>query len=461
MSQAGQDGIHGRWEARRAPGDTRFAGMLIAWMALLGCEPGPRVRSPQTIMAPPPSGTPVWGFGASGTVVVNPSSGGDTPNSMASDGSSIYVAGADYVAGATDSAWRIERRVVLDGTLVTGFGAGGVLRTNPGTGADEPLAVLTSGVYLYLVGFDSSPGDREWRIEKRQTSDGQLDAGFGTSGVVTTNPSSGADEAALGLQDSSALYLIGTDEASGAGDISWRIERRLLSDGSLDSAFGTAGVVRSNPSSGSDRPLAAAWDGTWLYIVGFDSTSGNRAWRIEKRRGSDGSLDSAFGTAGIVSVNPSTGGDEATGILLDSSGMTICGYDEAPALGNTEWRIERRSVGDGSLVAAFGSGGVVTSDISSGRDTPRGLLLLSPTEFLVFGADASGASGSQRWRLELRMSASGGLVTAFGSGGSLVSDPSVYDDYAAAAVALSDRIIAGGPDYSPGDSRWRLHAWHR
>ena len=42
---------------------------------------------------------------------------------------------------------------------------------------------------MYVAGTDQSPGNNQWRIEKRLLSTGALDASFGTGGVVTNNPS--------------------------------------------------------------------------------------------------------------------------------------------------------------------------------------------------------------------------------------------------------------------------------
>ena len=45
-----------------------------------------------------------------------------------------------------------------------------------------------------FTGYDESPGagNEQWRIEKRNLSDGALVVGFGTGGVVTNDPSTGS-----------------------------------------------------------------------------------------------------------------------------------------------------------------------------------------------------------------------------------------------------------------------------
>jgi hypothetical protein len=79
---------------------------------------------------------------------------------------------------------------------------------------------------MYVVGEDAQPGNYQWRIEKRNLSDGALTAGFGTNGVVTSNPSPGDDFAIGGIAiDPTFMYVIGYDSLP--GNLEWRIEKRF------------------------------------------------------------------------------------------------------------------------------------------------------------------------------------------------------------------------------------------
>ena len=134
---------------------------------------------------------------------------------------------------------------------------------------------------MYVVGWDTSPGNSQWRIEKRSLTDGNLVTGFGTGGAVTSNPSTGADEAYNIAIDSTAMYVVGCDISPGKRQ--WRIEKRSLADGGPFSAFGAGGTVTSNPSAGPDAAFSIATDSTAMYVVGYDFSPGNNQWRIEKR----------------------------------------------------------------------------------------------------------------------------------------------------------------------------------
>jgi hypothetical protein len=179
-----------------------------------------------------------------------------------------------YVVGREGWQWRIEKRSLTDGSLVSGFGTGGVITGNPSTDLNHPCGIAIDSTAMYVVGVDSSPGNWEWRIEKRSLTDGSLVSGFGTGGVITNNPGTGLD-AALGIAiGSTAMYVVGTDEIP--GNRQWRIEKRSLTDGTLVSEFGTGGVITSNPSTSADGAYAIAIDSTAIYVVGTP-------WRIEKR----------------------------------------------------------------------------------------------------------------------------------------------------------------------------------
>lgn len=431
-------------------------------LAVTACTDPPR-PGPITLPGPPTSGAPAPGFGWAGTITVNPSGGIDEALDALRLNASLFVCGADSTLGGTDLQWRVQKWNASSGTPDSGFGVGGVLAANPSTGIDRLAAMASDGTHLYLVGFDSSAGDRGWRIEKRQATDGQLDAGFGASGAVTANPSGGPDEATGLVLDGSSLYVIGVDEVAGAGDWRWRIEKRQLSDGALVSGFGSGGVVTSNPSSGVDRPAAVTWDGTSLYVAGFDSNPGNRQWRVEKRGGSDGALDATFGTSGVLTFNPSTGLDEATALVLDGTAVLVGGFDEAPGIGDTQWRLERRAAGDGALISGFGASGTLTSNPSSGADEVRDVHRLSASILVVVGSDATPnpGAGDRRWRIEKRALSSGSLSAPFGTAGVVTSDPGTFDDVPSAVVSTGSTIIVVGSDFAPTDPRWRIQAWYR
>jgi len=393
------------------------------------------------------SGALVPSFGTDGVIISNNSVGIDFAAAIAIDSTAMYVVGYDESPG--NFQWRIEKRSLTDGSLVPGFGTGGVVTSNSSTGIDMAWDIAIDSTAMYVVGSDSSLGNAQWRIEKRSLTSGNLDPEFGTGGVVTINPGSGSDHARAIAIDSTSIYVAGDD--SSLGNAQWRIEKRSLASGNLDPEFGTSGVATSNPGSGTDMAQAIAIDSTAIYVVGYDSSPGNNQWRIEKRSLTDGYLVYEFGTYGVVTVNPGPGSDLARGISIDSTAMYVVGWDSS--LGNNQWRIEKRSLTDGSLVSGFGTGGVVTVNPSTGGDQAHAIVIDS-TAMYVVGEDYS--PGNTQWRIEKRSLTDGSLVSGFGTGGVVTSNPSTFSDGTTAIAIGSTAMYVVGTDYIPSNTEWRI-----
>jgi hypothetical protein len=190
---------------------------------------------------------------------------------------------------------------------------------------DRPIGVAVDSSGIYVVGFDHSPGNDEWRIEKRSTADGAI------LWKQTNNPSNTGDEAIGVAVDSSGMYVVGYDTLFGPEQL--RVEKRSLTNGAL------LWNQTENPSTGVDEIWGVALGSSGMYVVGSDNSpspgSDNFEWRIEKRSLIDGAV------LWNQTSNLSNGDDWATGVALDATGIYVVGYDTVP--GNVEWRIEKLS----------------------------------------------------------------------------------------------------------------------
>ena len=183
------------------------------------------------------------------------------------DSTGIYVVGRDE-----SSAWRIEKRTLTTGNLIWKQ-----ISSQSGS-LVVPYDVAVDSTGIYVVGHN---GGTDWRIDKRSTSTGALITSFDGEGIVTSNPSSNSDIPGGIAIDSSGIYVVGSDFSP--GNAQWRIEKRNLTTGALITSFDGDGVVTFNPSSSNDIPYSVAVDSTGIYVVGFDNVLGLDRWRIEKR----------------------------------------------------------------------------------------------------------------------------------------------------------------------------------
>ena len=99
----------------------------------------------------------------------------------------MYVVGYDNIPGVNDYEWRIEKRNIATGASI--WNATDNPRSTGWTGGVDDsawgAAVDSSG--LYIAGWDYVSlycCSTEWRIEKRDLSTGSLITTFGTGGVI-------------------------------------------------------------------------------------------------------------------------------------------------------------------------------------------------------------------------------------------------------------------------------------
>ena len=227
----------------------------------------------------------------------------------------------------------MEKRDLTTGALIPAFGAGGVVTSNPSGSFDGPYDIAVDATGIYVVGDDQIPGNSQWRIEKRDLTNGNL------LWVQTSNPSAQDDTARGVAVDSSGIYVVGVREVW-VWDNDWYMEKRDLTNGNL------LWTKTSNPSGDNiDEANGVTVDSSGIYVVGFISLlgEGNIGWRIEKR--------DLTGNVLWEKISSSSGADSAGGVTVGSNGIYVVGSDNAP--GNAQWRIEKRESGGGG-----GPGGV-------------------------------------------------------------------------------------------------------
>ncbi len=258
---------------------------------------------------------------------------------LCADSTALYAAGVDQSLQGK-FRWGVEKRRSNDGRVLLSVASDATVNAY----YHAPTAVVRDSDALYIAGYQYvSTGNYQWRIEKRSLADLHLIPGFGENGVVTSNPSSGSDAPWAVALDDSGLYVVG-DESQGPGKRQWRIEKRDRSDGKLVAAFGNAGTIQMGES---DRSWASAVlaDSGAIYVAG----SQENQFRVEKRNSTDGKLTASFGTGGflLTALAPKSG--IAAALAADSTRLYIAGSDNLPEADlkkvtdmDYQWRVEAR-----------------------------------------------------------------------------------------------------------------------
>ncbi len=396
-----------------------------------------------------------YGTSTAGRIASNPSApGADRIHAIATDGTSMYVAG--YDSSGIDNRWRLEKRNLSDGDLVTAFGVSGATTSDPSTSTDQPFAIATSSGAVFIAGYDSalSAANGQWRIEKRDSTDGSLVTAFDTDGILQFDPNAGdIDQITAITTDTSSLYVAGfQDDDTGI----WRIHKYDSTTGALDVGFGVGGMATQTlAATGDERPQAIAVDTDYLYVGGYDNVAGNIQWRLEKRNKTTGALCAgggecaagAFDTDGVVQTNPSAGVDVIRALRITDTAIFVAGYDASTT--NAEWRIEKRDIATGALDTGFDVDGIVQHNPSTGADGVNALAY-DGTALYATGYVAAGA-----WRIDKRDATTGATTTAFSSNGTALSEDG-GDDQSFALALVDGYLYAGGYGTAPGDNQWLI-----
>lgn len=334
-------------------------------------------------------------FGTGGRVSTAFNNGGASDEAQAvavqPDGKIVVVGTSDQGATGFDFALA---RYNPDGSLDTTFGNAGRVTTAFGNSADRAYAVLIQPDGKIVVGGTSTQGanGNDFALA-RYNVDGSLDASFGNGGkVLTAIGAQGASEAIYGL----ALQTIGAATrivaVGGEGDF---IVAAYRNDGTLDPAFGTAGVVKNVFGSIIGAARGVVVTASNQLVVAGQRDHDFAAVRLSV----NGALDASFGTAGRgVYALSTTNWDEATALVQQADGKLLLGGWVYTGNSSSADTALLRLNADGSRDASFGPGGVRITPVATGTRTDAGRALALqpddrvPTVRVLQAGEASGNS---------------------------------------------------------------------
>jgi uncharacterized delta-60 repeat protein len=214
------------------------------------------------------------------------------------------------VAAGPDGAQIRVARFNPDGSLDSGFGAGGLVGTNVG-GNELPFKVLLrpDGRIVVVARADVSLG--LWMVAAVQYNpDGSLDGTFGAGGVAVHHLTQTLHEVHdAALQPDGGVLVVG-HAYFGPAPVPYIdfTTLRFTPDGAFDVAFGTNGLLHTNIYGGDEaRAIAMQPDGRFVLAGFSDTAPGARRHFAFVRYLPDGELDTSFGTDGTVTIDPALG----------------------------------------------------------------------------------------------------------------------------------------------------------
>ncbi|MCI0529632.1 MAG: hypothetical protein L0Y56_19490, partial [Nitrospira sp.] len=204
-------------------------------------------------------------------------------------------------------------------------------------------------------------------VDYLQAAPGDLDPTFGTGGKAITDFGGSDQASAIALQANGKIVVAGSSEIDGFLDFALA---RYNTDGSLDTSFGTAGKVTTDfgGSNGGAFAVALQQDGRIVAagrtFIFFGLTSDFALARYN----TDGSLDTSFGTAGKVTTDFGGNNDGVFAVALQADGKIVAVGSSQIGIMNSDFALARYNP-DGSLDSSFGSGGMVTTDFGGDEYT--------------------------------------------------------------------------------------------
>jgi uncharacterized delta-60 repeat protein len=351
----------------------------------------------------------------------------------------IVVAGA--AAGTIPDSF-VVARYLPGGTLDTTFGAGGIGAADFG-GSEEAAygVVVQPDGKIVAVGVSNGRFGHPRIALARYTPSGILDPSFGARGTVITRigRDTWSQAFAIALQSDDKIVVAGgVIPVSGVhGDVA---VVRYRTNGTLDSTFGRNGIVTTDFGDGQAAADALLIQPDGKIVVAGYTLSGGVDIALVRYR-ADGTLDTTFGTKGLVRTDFGGSREEAYALALQPNGRIIVA-GRTIVDDNADVALARY-LSNGRLDGSFGQAGIVTTDFAGGYDDAQAIGLQADGK-LVLAGTTQGAAGDSDFGLA-RYTKDGVLDTTFGMAGKVRTNFSGDDGATALVIQPWDgRLVAAG-----------------
>jgi uncharacterized delta-60 repeat protein len=384
-------------------------------------------------------------FGIGGKVTTDFGVGYDTAWSIAIQADGKIVAGGDNSAGFALARYN------PDGTLDTSFGSGGKVITYLLDSSILGRAIFIQTDGKIMVSGQASSGC----ALARYNPDGSLDASFGVGGVVRTYITGFKQVHSAALQADGKIVVAGhIDVSQDPSSMNWNFGLvRYNTDGSLDSSFGSSGVVTTDFGRPDDRAYSVVVQPDGKIVAAGITVPYSNIFTPNfalARYNLDGTLDTSFGSGGKVITDIAGYYDSANSVVIQPDGKILAaGSCAVPGSYSYDFCMVRYNP-DGTFDTSFGSGGKVATDIEHAANIGEAVVLQADGKIIVSGYN--GLSVGTMDIAQARYNPDGSLDASFGNGGKVTTDFDGKDvQIWSTALQADGKIVLAGRTVSPGD----------
>ncbi|MBQ23729.1 hypothetical protein [Alcanivorax sp.] len=302
-----------------------------------------------------------------------------------------------YLLSAGTALWLASTTVIAaPGDTDPSFGVDGLVLHTPGSVAlnlsNTPSTVISLSDGTLLVAGHSENGQTVSGVADtdillaRYRANGQLDTRFGHQGIVTTATSTAYSRVSGMLEQADGKLLVyGIHAQLRAADRGLVV--RYLPDGRLDPGFADGGILSLTLGSGYDQINAAIQQADGKIVVAGAGLHSDDDF-VLARLNNDGSLDTTFGTDGLV-ITDFGGSHIAYDLIAQNGKLVAVGSGGNGVSGITI----ARYLANGTLDTGFDGDGFLNLDVTSGYDAAFSAFALSNGQLLV-GARTGGTQSS-------------------------------------------------------------------
>ncbi|HXI23060.1 MAG TPA: delta-60 repeat domain-containing protein, partial [Pyrinomonadaceae bacterium] len=304
-----------------------------------------------------------------------------------------------------------------NGSLDTTFNGSGKATLDLNLNSDDfANALAVQGDGRIIVAGQTGPDFGVVRYNSNGTPDSTF--GIGGNGIVITKFASGATSIGRGIAIDSTGKII----VAGRSRTELAIAK-YKTDGTLDTSFGSAGLVVQNAGNN----FISGFGGYWGIALQADDkiVAAGDGWRdgfrndfTVSRLNANGTFDSSFGGGdGMATTDFNFKADNALSVALQTDGKIIVGGSAQNAGGGNDFALARYNT-DGTLDTVFGSNGKVMTDILNHPNDHGVSVALQPDgRILLAGYTNDQADGNVDDAVLIRYNSNGSLDATFGSGG--------------------------------------------